>query len=275
MVSRGPKYRYSLVKFPQHRKFNLSRPRPDFLQFYESWIQMLDSYTSRQLTKAKDKLVAFNGIIAEVSQQSGLTSVAGLWKQLLPVDLLWYRVASPTTVDEVSRKPNVYVAPSWSWAAVNFRVTNAYVQRLYLGKYKRVEIMATIIKSHASTISNGQVSSGMIQISGPMREVSWDVKLNSMITNEWIYDHDGEETNELFAFLVLRVHGTFMAAEIIDGVGLILKAVPTSVQPEQVDEKVFRRVGLFRQRYFGPEDAAIFNGFPGQDSHKSIAITLM
>ncbi|KAK7931788.1 hypothetical protein PG985_002500 [Apiospora marii] len=78
-----------------------------------SWYAIVESYTFRSLTKEQDKLHALAGIMDRVSEITGFTPVAGLWKEDLANGLSWItrssglwgrRLASPQ-------------GPSWSWAS--------------------------------------------------------------------------------------------------------------------------------------------------------------
>lgn len=83
------------------------------------WQTLVDKYTSCDLTKQSDKLVAFAGIARRLAPAEG-QYVVGLWAESMPGPLLWEaRRDAPRT--EQSRCLEYY-APTFSWAASDCRV---------------------------------------------------------------------------------------------------------------------------------------------------------
>lgn len=87
---------------------------------YQVWNDILESYVKCALTKPEDKLVAISGIVKDFASVVGDEYLAGLWRKNLINGLLWvakdeYNPAnSPPTV-----RPELYRAPSWSWASLD------------------------------------------------------------------------------------------------------------------------------------------------------------
>jgi Heterokaryon incompatibility protein (HET) len=84
------------------------------LEFHSSWYEMIEQYSTRQLTEASDKLMAIVGVAALIQQTTKLTFVAGLWKEALEFNLLW------STIPTKSRSGRP--VPSWSWASIDGEV---------------------------------------------------------------------------------------------------------------------------------------------------------
>ena len=85
--------------------------------WYEAWGDIVQCYSACDLTRRKDKLVAFAGVAKTlaglVMSQEGY--YAGMFKRSLPHGLLWHRNSGqPSFV----RSPE-YREPSWSWASVD------------------------------------------------------------------------------------------------------------------------------------------------------------
>jgi hypothetical protein len=76
------------------------------------WKKIIFVYSGCQLTKPRDKLVALSGIIRKIQSERNDDCFAGLWRRNMETELLW-------RLDWPSPRSAVYVAPSWSWAAVN------------------------------------------------------------------------------------------------------------------------------------------------------------
>jgi hypothetical protein len=67
----------------------------DLERFRAQWIRLRRAYTSTFITYSKDRLTAMQGLISTIQTRTGLRSVAGLWKEILREDLLWYSSARP------------------------------------------------------------------------------------------------------------------------------------------------------------------------------------
>lgn len=98
-----------------------------------SWQSIIQNFTSRNLTKYTDKLIALAGVADAIQSNSKHQYVAGMWKDHLYMELLWYVLRRTEPIygssghTPIVREPPPYrekdaVAPSWSWASVNVRV---------------------------------------------------------------------------------------------------------------------------------------------------------
>jgi len=136
------------------------------------WLDIVKEYTSRRLTKKKDKLVALAGIAEHfelVWREMNLQTryVAGLWTHHFPYTLLWI-VSEPQSLPEVSR------GPSWSWAAVNSLVDvpfNSFRSCQTMCSVERCETTLT-----RSTNPYGEANTGFIGLHSPAAEgLMWKV----------------------------------------------------------------------------------------------------
>lgn len=93
-----------------------------------SWTQVLEAYSSRDLTYPKDRLKAMAGVaecIASSLRAQGKPAdyLAGLWKDdQFPNQLCWiceHPTLSRAELMELLRDREKYIAPSWSWASRN------------------------------------------------------------------------------------------------------------------------------------------------------------
>jgi len=99
----------------------------DGWEFYDSWIGLLSYYTSCQLTRASDRLVASQGMIAIIRQATSLHSIAGLWREMIARELLWFTCAGQPHASGSLR------LPTWSWMSVDSRVDNNTVNLVTRG----------------------------------------------------------------------------------------------------------------------------------------------
>lgn len=75
------------------------------------WKYVVQNYSSSDLTRLTDILVALSGVAKMYALKHRETYLAGLWLEDLPQAVLWYSVDGPGP-----RTPS-YTAPSFSWAS--------------------------------------------------------------------------------------------------------------------------------------------------------------
>jgi hypothetical protein len=63
--------------------------------FSHFWYEIVESYTKAQLTFSKDKLVAIAGLVHHIQSATKDEYLAGLWKNRLATDLLWFTAEGP------------------------------------------------------------------------------------------------------------------------------------------------------------------------------------
>lgn len=86
------------------------------LKRYELWAQFVNRYSQCALSKPElDKLVAISGLARKLIVD-GNQYVAGMWKEILPYQLMWCASSDPEMIPG-----NSYI-PSWSWASMNKRI---------------------------------------------------------------------------------------------------------------------------------------------------------
>lgn len=109
----------------------LTSDGPAFQRGY--WYDLVEDYSSRNLTKETDKLPALAGLASRfLEQNSPGRYLAGIWSDHLPSALLWRIVNSyERTLDPPSfqptshlpRLPQLHRAPSWSWASIDGEIS--------------------------------------------------------------------------------------------------------------------------------------------------------
>lgn len=78
------------------------------------WETIVTAYSSCDLTKESDRLIAISGVARKFSEVIGGRYLAGLWEQGLHTELTW---RSDAYLGAAVR-PSGFFAPSWSWASV-------------------------------------------------------------------------------------------------------------------------------------------------------------
>jgi hypothetical protein len=108
------------------------------------WYDLIENYTTRNLTNAEDKLPAISGFASVMETRTGDKYVAGLWKSHLSIGLLWHRKN-----DWLTRLAR-YRAPSWSWAAFDGHIvmpTEADIESSMIPAILVAEILRVDVKA--------------------------------------------------------------------------------------------------------------------------------
>ena len=139
-----------------------SPPTPRKYMEVRQWDEIVSAYTKCGLTKEKDKLIAISGIADCFEEKMKDDYLAGLWRSVLPYQLLW-RVEDPAS----TRRPEEYRAPSWSWAAIEGEVKETFhiQQEDKVGKDTCVTILEARVTIPSSEVTDN-VTGGHIKMSG-------------------------------------------------------------------------------------------------------------
>ncbi|KAI0520854.1 heterokaryon incompatibility protein-domain-containing protein [Xylaria bambusicola] len=86
--------------------------KPNGIPLPYEWMRIAERYSSLKFTYDSDRLVALSGL-AEQGVQSGKGGkyMAGVWERNIAHQLCWQII-------NTHRRPDVYLAPSWSWLSV-------------------------------------------------------------------------------------------------------------------------------------------------------------
>jgi hypothetical protein len=96
-----------------------SEPTTSTLKSLRAWNAILKNYSSRQLTKSEDRVMAFAGIARAAASLTQLTYHAGLWAEYLPYYLLWaVRSVTRDRRIQMQTEPTASTVPSWSWLSI-------------------------------------------------------------------------------------------------------------------------------------------------------------
>ncbi|KAH8678221.1 heterokaryon incompatibility protein-domain-containing protein [Xylariales sp. PMI_506] len=96
---------------------------PD-LPYYDAWGEIVEQYTTYQLTFPSDKLVAISGIARFMKPLVNDTYVLGFWLSKIAAQMMWFRpdyviTASDQAQLDLAGSSEAYRAPSFSWAAAD------------------------------------------------------------------------------------------------------------------------------------------------------------
>jgi Heterokaryon incompatibility protein (HET) len=140
--------------------------------FFDDWASIVANYTARGMTRYSDRLVAIRGIANEFNAVMAANSeyVAGIW--MGPDDcflkgLLW-------DVASCSAKRQLDIAPSWSWASVQSKISWGI-----LIKFERsaevidVKSSGTVARCSGEVTLRGNVRVGVADKGGKIRLARW------------------------------------------------------------------------------------------------------
>ncbi|KAK3496066.1 heterokaryon incompatibility protein-domain-containing protein [Neurospora crassa] len=138
--------------------------------YRRDWLGKIHRYSSCDITKTKDRLIAFSGIAQRYAQDQGHDLndyLAGIWRQELPHYLLFR-----ATHEKPTYRSDEYRAPSWSWISLEGPVRPPPPQHsnlLLSWSMCKVIIAKTIHQSER--YKAGEVKGGVIHLKGCLVEV--------------------------------------------------------------------------------------------------------
>ncbi|KAK8255548.1 heterokaryon incompatibility protein-domain-containing protein [Phyllosticta capitalensis] len=145
-------------------------------ELLRDWIQVVVDYSNTRLSFSSDKLVAISGLANDMkkrlrennmrtqkplddSTQDSAVYLAGIWKEMLPLGLLWTMWST-----RLSSRPE-YRAPSWSWASVEGHITF-----LAFNYPQSTRLLASV--DHAEVVplrdETGEVLDGTLTMTSPI-----------------------------------------------------------------------------------------------------------
>lgn len=137
------------------------------------WLGKIHSYSDCDITKTKDRLIAFSGIAQRYAQDQGLNLnnyLAGVWRHELPHNLLFR-----ATHDKPTCRSDEYRAPSWSWISLEGPVRSASPEdRGKLTGTPVCEVVTATIIHRSERYKAGEVKGGVIHLRGYLVELILD-----------------------------------------------------------------------------------------------------
>ncbi|KAK7892228.1 hypothetical protein LTR67_007324 [Exophiala xenobiotica] len=161
-----------------HGSFS-TKPQSKRQNIYDSWHEIVSTYSAGTLTRSTDKLVAISGAAKEVRQILGDRYLAGLWEHNIMRDLLWF--LQHRNDGENVGLPFPIRAPSWSWASIDAEV-------MYLSGTDKETIHTSLVQAHvdiATKDDTGMVRGGYLRLRGPLTKASPVDGEWSAVANTW------------------------------------------------------------------------------------------
>lgn len=146
----------------EKRFLSKTSARWDFQVYF--WEFIVRDFTSRQITKEKDRLPALAGLAERFQADSGGVYLAGLWLEALPKSLVWIR----SNQRHPMNSPTAYRAPTWSWAALEGEVDYPRDLRVMISTSEIIGFHCQYDPPDKFTT----VTDGWLDIEGPISVVS-------------------------------------------------------------------------------------------------------
>jgi hypothetical protein len=127
----------------------------------DPWYAIVDSYSLRSVTESEDRVLALSGIAERFANSIPGRYIAGLWENMMPESLFWYRHGM------VNDRPVRYRGPSWSWVSIDGQVDLAPIDNC-LCEMLSVEYML----ENAEALY-GAVRNATLHIKGPALSIEW------------------------------------------------------------------------------------------------------
>ncbi|KAH6718352.1 hypothetical protein BKA61DRAFT_717166 [Leptodontidium sp. MPI-SDFR-AT-0119] len=144
---------------------------PNGMNWMQVWHRLVEEYSLRKFTNQTDRLPTLAVLADGMKTRLKWTYVAGMWAENMPQELLWQHEAWKSAefgnwdrdkdVEEVE-----YVAPSWSWASVDFHVRYDTFQLTFGNSI--VEILEMNVVPAGSN-TKGKLESGCIKIKAKVK----------------------------------------------------------------------------------------------------------
>ena len=214
------------------------------------WQSVVKDYASRNLTKYSDKLIAIAGVAQEAEKRTKNRYLAGLWYDHLFMNLVWYVHSSigedkrdhenrPLPGDLPYREADP-VAPSWSWASINWRVTyDTFLQQERLCEVVGAEVWGT-----------PQIQTGKITIHGDTRQLYVPSRTHPRNASLFKLPKDYRYTNEhKLSVPLFHVDHVMLATSEPPSFMARSQVMPVRWQPEDVwdEEKPITFLAIMRR----------------------------
>jgi hypothetical protein len=246
------------------------------IQFLGTWFELVECYSGKQLSRARDKLIALTGITDAIQKCLGLTPFFGMWKETLLQNLLWRVSVSNVQPSGQNQQQHFNRAPSFSWASMDVQTERVGSIAIVGELASRVLEAETHLHGQNGLLTEIDVSSGYIVISGEATITtlyrrdkgvhnSWRCKAEiptSFLFFEVYLDRiiDDNEKSMSVSLLSTASLSQGTVYRYYDACGLILV-------PSQLDKSLYRRIGAFHNRCLDKSD--------WWDSNKECIVTIV
>lgn len=157
---------------------------------YERWWMIQEQFSEAQLTFPDDTVPAISGMAKLFEPLMKDIYVAGMWKNRLETELLWY--VYPEKQRESERVRRRYYTPSFSWTSVSERISRYRPRAIPSDLTQKASILGLDLQ-YVSEDHTGYIKTAELRIKGRLRRVNiWaEGKRMHMGIAEERYKHGG------------------------------------------------------------------------------------
>lgn len=218
------------------------------------WAGVVEGYSSNELTRITDRLIALAGVAKILSIRTRIRYVAGHWLYQLPRQLLWM-FSGRREVEQTEK----YVAPSWSWASVNsgFAISNMKLDLILetKGAMDLIKILDVEFVESRPEESIGRIQSGRLRVRGRLLPIAFDLAAwpggrvrKNMLIEYWQGSENVQPQGETFILPVLFTRWNER----------LPTATPNALILEStVTKGTFKRIGTARLSSLYPLDSVV------------------
>jgi hypothetical protein len=172
------------------------------------WQSIVKDYTSRKLTLSEDRLPAIEGIARELEKAWNDTYIAGMWRNQLLWWLLWKSDSNVRIADRLK-------TPSWSWAAVEGKITYHWfgqvVDSAEIRGYEDGQLYLYAVVKPLSELFAGMLKSALPAVTGLYPEAKIDLGIEDGGTLHFVLlgfrDHEELQFRSACGLVVKRLDG--------------------------------------------------------------------
>jgi hypothetical protein len=213
------------------------------IDFAVSWHTFVEMYSSRKLSFVKDKLPAIAGIASRLHFRSGFQYRAGMWEEIIGLDLTW------TVPSDASESASLLEAPSWSWTSIGSSVqfpdglwamdkVLCHIEEDPTSKNKEISLLAA---GEHNLLLNGPIQEAVLTFGPPkVAEPRSETEACCIQSNYVLSLSDSEESEYEKLSLNFSPDMRLEAASVTDENGCSFQAVRRSTErPKPFRAKVF------------------------------------
>ncbi|EXJ92022.1 hypothetical protein A1O3_00572 [Capronia epimyces CBS 606.96] len=200
-------------------------PNPTWDWMLTRWQWVVENYAQRKLFAPSDKLPALAGLANQFRQRTGATYLAGLWREELPLGLLWtIQTAGSGSgsdsgsgrglgVRDTGHSAAEYRAPSWSWASIDGAVHYAgYADMVTMSSadtaLEQLQVLSADMSLKQAENACGEVTTAVLRVRGkvqrarrtlekPATRWAGSVRLGYFLHGKGEIVFDNENVNEM------------------------------------------------------------------------------
>jgi hypothetical protein len=219
------------------------------------WENICQSYAKRKLTDPNDKLSALSSVASYFATTGSRSYAAGIWMTQYVDHLSW------KTTGGIAKRPEVWRAPSWSWASLDCPISFRTQEHEGLGivtiPYLRPQIVTWRVEPVFEAAHFGPLKSAFLQIRGrllrsrPRKKKKGGYELRTIETPS--YSRDMPELGPAWLFFDLEPEkgspSTIQGIESWDDFvyGLLLRIDVD----EKLSNQLFKNIGIVEEKVDG------------------------